>query len=191
MFFLLAGSPIAEIFRNRKGYFSINVQAVCNEKMIFTDIVARWPGSQHDSTIFDESRLKACFARGDFCNGKLLGDAGYPCNNYILTPLRSPGSEAEQQYNNVHILTRNLIERGFGVVRRRFPALSVGLQISLSLVLDVIVACFLLHNVAIEFSDTVNDFEPNEEEIEPPEILAHVLENVIDRNNVILNFFET
>lgn len=159
--------------------------------MVFTDVVARWPGSQHDSRIFDESKLKACFARGDFRNGKLLGDAGYPCNSYILTPLRSPGSDAEQQYNDVHILTRNLIERGFGVAKRRFPALSVGLQINLTLVLDVIVACFLLHNVAIEFSDTGSDFESNEEGSEPAEVSLHVLENVIDRNNVIINFFES
>lgn len=32
---------IGERFRNRKGYFSINVQAVCNSRMEFINIVAR------------------------------------------------------------------------------------------------------------------------------------------------------
>lgn len=32
---------IGEKFRNRKGYFSINVQAVCNSNLEFTNIVAR------------------------------------------------------------------------------------------------------------------------------------------------------
>lgn len=32
---------IGEKFRNRKGYFSINVQAVCNSQMKFLNIVAR------------------------------------------------------------------------------------------------------------------------------------------------------
>jgi len=32
---------IGEKFRNRKGYFSINVQAVCNSNLQFTNIVAR------------------------------------------------------------------------------------------------------------------------------------------------------
>lgn len=39
----------AELFRNRKGYFSVNVQAICDSNYKFTNIVARWPGSTHDS----------------------------------------------------------------------------------------------------------------------------------------------
>lgn len=34
-------SNIGEQFRNRKGYFSFNVQAVCNSKMEIMNIVAR------------------------------------------------------------------------------------------------------------------------------------------------------
>lgn len=34
-------SDIGEQFRNRKGYFSFNVQAVCNSKMEIMNIVAR------------------------------------------------------------------------------------------------------------------------------------------------------
>jgi len=34
-------SNIGEKFRNRKGFFSINVQAVCNSHMQFINIVAR------------------------------------------------------------------------------------------------------------------------------------------------------
>lgn len=34
-------SNIGERFRNRKGYFSINVQAVCNCNLQFINIVAR------------------------------------------------------------------------------------------------------------------------------------------------------
>ncbi|KAJ4447341.1 hypothetical protein ANN_09345 [Periplaneta americana] len=47
------GGNNAELFRNRKTYFSLNVQAICNANMEFSDIVARWPGSSHDSTIFN------------------------------------------------------------------------------------------------------------------------------------------
>lgn len=38
-----------ELFRNRKGEFSINVQIFCGPDMKIYDIVARWPGSAHDS----------------------------------------------------------------------------------------------------------------------------------------------
>lgn len=36
---------VNEIFRNRKGYFSLNVQAVVGPRMEFLDIIPEWPGS--------------------------------------------------------------------------------------------------------------------------------------------------
>ena len=55
------GGDDAELFRNRKRFFSLNVQAVCNADMLFTNLVARWRGSVHDSRIFRMSRLKQQF----------------------------------------------------------------------------------------------------------------------------------
>ena len=49
------GGDNAELFRNRKGYFSINVQAIVDSACKFTDIVVRWPGSTHDATMFNNS----------------------------------------------------------------------------------------------------------------------------------------
>lgn len=48
-----------EQFRNRKGYFSLNVHTLDNANLEFLDLVARWPGFAHDSNIFAHSRLKA------------------------------------------------------------------------------------------------------------------------------------
>lgn len=39
------GRENAEYFRNRKGYMSINVQAICDANLEILDLVARWPGS--------------------------------------------------------------------------------------------------------------------------------------------------
>ncbi|XP_015586884.1 putative nuclease HARBI1 isoform X2 [Cephus cinctus] len=60
------GREEAELFRYRKGYLSINVQAVSNANMEITDIVARWQGSVHDSTIFNNSRLCETFKQGHY-----------------------------------------------------------------------------------------------------------------------------
>lgn len=51
------GGLHAENFRNHKGYFSINVQRINWEDLRFLDTVARWPGSVHDQTIFNKSKI--------------------------------------------------------------------------------------------------------------------------------------
>ncbi|KAL1416089.1 hypothetical protein MTO96_028259 [Rhipicephalus appendiculatus] len=52
------GGDDAEVYRNRKGYFSINVQGITGPDLQFYDVVASWPGSAHDSRIFDSSRAR-------------------------------------------------------------------------------------------------------------------------------------
>mgnify|MGYP002066425034 CR=1 FL=1 len=46
-----------EQYRNRKGYFSLNVQVVGDADLLIRNIVARWPGSTHDARIFNECKL--------------------------------------------------------------------------------------------------------------------------------------
>ena len=77
------------------------------------DIVARWPGSVHDSRIFNASRVRHELENGMY-PGYLLGDCGYACKKYLLTPLRNVETTPEKIYQKAHIKTRNLIERFFG-----------------------------------------------------------------------------
>lgn len=70
---IFQGSNDGEIFRNRKGFFSLNVQVTCDADMKFIDVVARWPGSAHDATIFMNSLLRARFEAQEFPNCVLLG----------------------------------------------------------------------------------------------------------------------
>lgn len=48
---------IEHAFVNRKGFHSINVQITSDDRMIITNINARFPGSTHDSYIFLGSEL--------------------------------------------------------------------------------------------------------------------------------------
>ena len=92
------GGPNSDLYRKRKGCFSVNVQAVCSHDLKFTNIVARWPGSVHDSRIFRNSRLCAKFENHDF-NGILLGVSGYALKPYLLTPILNPQTPPVRRYN--------------------------------------------------------------------------------------------
>jgi len=152
------GGDNAELFRNRKGYFSINVQAVTDPDMRFINIVCRWPGSTHDSRIFDNSALCAMLENNTE-QGILLGDGGYPCRRYLLTPVPNPTTRQEKQFNKAHIKTRGKIERMFGIWKQRFRCLRTPLRLKLQITLTVIVATACLHNFALNNGDFLEESE--------------------------------
>ncbi|XP_035708349.1 putative nuclease HARBI1 [Folsomia candida] len=62
------------VYINRKQRHSINVQIICNHQDKITDIVAKYPGSSHDSFIMRNSAICHRFQRGEFGNNVLIGD---------------------------------------------------------------------------------------------------------------------
>lgn len=83
----------------------------------------------------------------------MIGDGGYMCTNHLMTPLSNPQTQSENNYQNSHISTRNVIERLFGIWKKRFPVLSVGMQIKVENALRVISSTAVLHNFAVENDD--------------------------------------
>ena len=66
--------PQSEVYRNRKKT-PVNCQVVVGPHHKVYSVVARWPGSTHDSRIFQNSRLKAQLKHGDLKRKSwLLGD---------------------------------------------------------------------------------------------------------------------
>ena len=84
-------------FVNRKQFYSINVQAVCDSDAFITNIVGRWPGSTHDSRNFENSKI-ADKLRNSALEGILVGDSGCACRAYLITPVPKP-KNAEVRYN--------------------------------------------------------------------------------------------
>ncbi|KAG0717196.1 putative nuclease HARBI1 [Chionoecetes opilio] len=124
------GGPDAEHNRGRKVFFALNVMAVCDANMVITNLVVNWPGSAHDSRVYRESGLCAALERGEY-RGVLLGDKGYRCDYYLFTPLRNLVTAKDYRYNAAHAKTRNLIERTFGILKRRFGVLGKCLRTEL------------------------------------------------------------
>ena len=87
---------------NRKGWYSIILQAVCDHNYIITDMNVGWPGRVHDGRVFGNSELYYKGETNDLfpqkakklvCPGKeiamrivLLVDAAYPLKIWLLKP---------------------------------------------------------------------------------------------------------
>ncbi|CAH0731066.1 unnamed protein product, partial [Brenthis ino] len=172
-----------QLYINRKGFASINVQVVCDADLKIMDIVTRWRRSVHDSRIFRESRLKQRFEAGAF-SGILLGDSGYACTPYLFTPLLRTTTPQEERYNNAHISTRNTVERCFGLWKQRFRCSLRGLYCNIETAKTTIVACAVLHNIAIDMKEDVfqSGFDDNKANTQTSAAVALPVENNVRGN---------
>jgi hypothetical protein len=97
---IIAPRDQEEVYVNRKGFHSLNVQLVFDGFNKITNVVARWPGSVHDSRILRESSLHTMFETGIVPRGyHLLGDSGYGAKRWLLTPYLDPQTPAQMAYN--------------------------------------------------------------------------------------------
>jgi len=133
----------AMAFVYRKQFYSINVQAVCDSDAFITN-VTRWPGSTHNSLILENSNI-ADTLRNDTLDGILVGDSECACRAYLMTPILKPKNAGDVRYNTAHRRTWCVIERCFGLLKRRFPGLHLGLRTALENTLVIIVATAVLH----------------------------------------------
>jgi hypothetical protein len=88
-------------------------------------VVAKWPGSYHDSFIFRSSALGRRLEEGlhNTEDGVLLGDSGYALRSYLMTPYLDPVQPWQRRFNKAHKKTRCLVERVIGIWKRRFHVL--------------------------------------------------------------------
>ena len=86
-----------------------------------------------------------------------LGDAGYGNKNGILSPYRSvryhlkefsdrPLENEQELFNLQHSSLRTTIERGFGVLKKRFRVLDAETFWSFETQVKVVLACCVIHN---------------------------------------------
>ncbi|CAG4930553.1 unnamed protein product [Parnassius apollo] len=116
---------------------------------------------------------------GQFGNRWLLGDSVCPNRSYLLTPVLNQVSEAE--HREVHIKTRNVIERAFGVWKRRFPVVALTLHLSIPNMQAVIIATTVLNNIFRNHNLT---------EI-PSEVELPAIDHSTMPRNVVVNILQT
>ena len=137
-----------------KGFHAINVMAVCNAQLLFTNVVSKWHGSVHDSAVFNSSALQVHMENEGGRNGWLLGDRGYGIQPYLMTPFRPDdvSTAGQAKYQKAHTKTRNTIERALGLWKTRFRCVDVSggsLQFKPSNCCTIITATAVLHNMFV------------------------------------------
>jgi DDE superfamily endonuclease len=144
-------------YRNRKSYLSTNVLAACTFDLKFCYIYSGWEGSANDQRV-----LQDAMDRGGFeapYSKYFLGDAGYVNKGTILTPFRNvkyhlkeqlgsedPPENPKELWNLRHASLRNVIERIFGVLKKRFPILDTSRRFPLATQFRLVHALCAVHN---------------------------------------------
>ena len=91
-------------------YYFCTSQAICDSRMIFLDVVCKWPGSCHEFFMLRQSNIHDQFESGRYGNSFLLGGSGYPLKSWLMTPISTPSNSAEERYNIAHKKTRTVVE---------------------------------------------------------------------------------
>ena len=145
----LADSPQPSNFHCRKGFFCMNLQAICDNDYLFVYKAMNCIGSTHDSTAFECSSLSRWLqAHGLPDDHWIAADDAYKCCEYLLTPFPGKGlSKDKDAFNFYQSSARIRIEQAFGMLVRRFGILWRPIEAGLARVPLIVSACIKLHNI--------------------------------------------
>ena len=156
---------------NRKGWHSLIMQAVVDDRYMFIDINIGWPGSVHDARVLANSRLYqraeggSCFPlkkrdiNGVETTPVIIGDAAYPLLNWLLKPYRETTSstDEEKHFNYRLSRARMVVENAFGRLKGRFRILMKRNDCDIETTLTMVAACVVLHNICEMSGDAYDE----------------------------------
>ncbi|XP_024878548.1 putative nuclease HARBI1, partial [Temnothorax curvispinosus] len=158
------------IYINRKGYHSINTQLICDWRLRIMHINARYPGSIHDTFIWNNSNAKTAmvhlYRRFPQKNFHLLGDSGYSLRPWMMTPIiGAVEGSPEALYNRKQMRCRALVEQCNGLLKMRFRCLLKHrvLHYSPPTASKIIYTCAVLHNMCIDQNVPLDLNDDNED----------------------------
>ena len=144
---------------NYKQFHSLNVQAVCDYRGYFLDVECIWPGSCHDAKVFSNSEICKRLRSKELPEtyrivlpghpkvpNYVIGDPAYPLTPNCLKEYESCTTNAQVIFNSMLRAARNPIECAFGRLKARWGILTRKIDLDLTKVPTLIIACFVLHN---------------------------------------------
>ncbi|KAG6926834.1 hypothetical protein G0U57_011028 [Chelydra serpentina] len=149
---------------NRKGYFSMVLQALVDHKGRFTNINVGWPGKVHDARVFKNSGLFRRLQEGVYFPDRkitvgdvempivILGDPAYPLMPWLMKPYTGALDTEKELFN--YRLCRMVVECAFGRLKGRWRSLLIRSDLSQTNIPIVIAACCVLHNLCESKGET-------------------------------------
>ena len=93
-----------------------------------------------------------------FPEAVILGDFAYACNKWLIPPFRGDVEGAHCRFNKAHKKTRCTIERAYGILKKRFYALQMGMRVrNMKRAAELVQCAVILHKLCILLSDNGND----------------------------------
>ena len=172
-------------------FTSINSQAIVDNKNKFIDFFTGYPGSVHDSRVLLNSPvyLQAKYPPNSYY---LLGDSGYPCIMdpiSIVTPFKHQPTPDQIQFNICHARGRSIVERTFGMLKKRWRTLfRRPLETNVKNSVKIIAVCAMLHNICIDNNDLINPDVNYLEDYDNDEIYSMYNENTSLRSEIFSEF---
>ena len=116
------------------------------------DFYGGWAGSVHDAEVFKNSSITHKFKQGFLPGCILLADAAYALTTWCLTPFerKTPQDLLEANYNFWHSSARMVVERAYGVLKKRFPILKKAWTSNPTEVVEETTICVALHNLCCD-----------------------------------------
>lgn len=184
-------------YYNRKGFHSVILQGVCDNKKRFIDVHIGVPGRVHDARVFRNSPLFQNIMYHNLISPTthLIGDSAYPLSKFLLVPYKDNGHLTIEQmrYNQRLSSIRSIIERAFGLLKGKFRKLKYLEMYNLSLINYAIASACILHNfILMEEGDDDDDNYIVDDEIQDEENDIEHIEidgddtNGRDKRNIIV-----
>lgn len=105
---------------NRKHFFSVNLQAMCDSQRRFRWASIKCAGSSHDATAWGASGFDMVAKALQKLDLWIAGDDAYPLSEYLITPFPGKGLDSYQDnFNFFQSRLRITIECAFGELNRR------------------------------------------------------------------------
>ena len=159
-------------YYNRKGWYSMIIQAIVDHDYIFRDICVGWPGSVHDARVFANSLIYKKITEEKLLDNVgnrtilgrqiqpcLVGDSAYPMHTWLVKPFNFNSSlTAKQKHFNYRLSrARIVVENAFGRLKARWRRLMKRNDMSTEHIPTVITACCILHNICEIHGEYFND----------------------------------